>query len=151
MALPPTDDTSGKTPSFDITPLQLHRRKTNALRLVLSFAYAVKHYLREEDGLDWDDYDGVLPASFMREHSRRQSRRNSVSGTDYGSSSGNSRSVSPLRAASTDSMAATATKRVRVKRSSDKIYTPKTPLISGEHSAINFKEYTEVSIPFPLV
>ncbi|KAH9056653.1 Bestrophin, RFP-TM, chloride channel-domain-containing protein [Lactarius vividus] len=159
VALPPTDDTSGKTPSTDITPLQLRRRKTNALKLVLSFVYAVKHYLREEDGLDWEDYVGVLPASFMREQSRLQSRRGSISTfynsvTDNASSSGNSRSVSPLRGASTDgSTTPAATKRVRVKRSLDKIHTAKSPLLSGprEYSAIDFEQYTEISMPFPLV
>ncbi|KAH9001640.1 Bestrophin, RFP-TM, chloride channel-domain-containing protein [Lactarius akahatsu] len=159
VALPPTDDISGKTPSTDITPLQLRRRKTNALKLILSFVYAVKHYLREEDGLDWEDYVGVLPASFMREQSRLQSRRGSISTfynsvTDNASSSGNSRSVSPLRGASTDgSTTPAATKRVRVKRSLDKIHTAKSPLLSGprEHSAIDFEQYTEISMPFPLV
>ncbi|KAI9446829.1 Bestrophin, RFP-TM, chloride channel-domain-containing protein [Lactarius indigo] len=159
VALPPTDDTSGKTPSTDITPLQLRRRKTNALKLILSFVYAVKHYLREEDGLDWEDYVGVLPASFMREQSRLQSRRGSISTfynsvTDNASSSGNSRSVSPLRGASTDgSMTPAATKRVRVKRSLDKIHTAKSPLLSGprEYSAIDFEQYTEISMPFPLI
>ncbi|KAH9063709.1 Bestrophin, RFP-TM, chloride channel-domain-containing protein [Lactarius deliciosus] len=158
VALPPTDDISGKTPSTDITPLQLRRRKTNALKLILSFVYAVKHYLREEDGLDWEDYVGVLPASFMREQSRLQSRRGSISTfynsvTDNVSSSGNSRSVSPLRGASTDgSTTPAATKRVRVKRSLDKIHTAKSPLLSGptEHSAIDFEPYTEISMPFPL-
>ncbi|KAH8983702.1 Bestrophin, RFP-TM, chloride channel-domain-containing protein [Lactarius hatsudake] len=159
VALPPTDDISGKTPSTDITPLQLRRRKTNALKLILSFVYAVKHYLREEDGLDWEDYVGVLPASFMREQSRLQSRRGSISTfynsvTDIASSSGNSRSVSPLRGASTDgSTTPAATKRVRVKRSLDKIHTAKSPLLSGpgEHSAIDFEQYTEISMPFPLI
>ncbi len=159
MALPPTDDTSGKTPSTDITPLQLRRRKTNALKFIISFVYAVKHYLREEDGLDWEDYVGVLPASFMREQSRYQSRRSSASTfynsvTDNTSSSGNSRSVSPLRGASTDgSTTPAATKRVRVKRSLDKIHTAKSPLLSGprEYRAIEFEQYTEVSMPFPLV
>ena len=154
VALPPTDDTTGKTPSIDTTPLQLRRRKTDALKLILSFVYAVKHYLREEDGLGWEDYVGVLPAWFMRGQSRRQSRRGSISTShnsvaDNASSSGNSRSASPLIDGST---APPATKRGRVKRSLDKIHTAKSPLLSRsrEYSAIDF-EYTEVSIPFPLV
>jgi putative membrane protein len=157
VALPPTDDTTGKTPSTDITPLQLRRRKTDALKLILSFVYAVKHYLREEDGLDWDDYVGVLPASFMREQSRRQSRRGSIS-MSYNSVGengySNSGSASPLIGMSADGSAPpAATKRVRVKRSLDKIHTAKSPLLSGsrEFSAIDFERYTEVSMPFPLV
>ena len=159
MALPPTDDATGKTPSTDITPLQLRRRKTDALKLILSFVYAVKHYLREEDGLDWEDYVGVLPTSFRRERSRRQSRRGSISTfynsvAENGSSSGNSRPASPLIGMSTDgSTPPVATKRVRVKRSSDKIHTAKSPLLSEsrEFSAIDFEQYKEVSMPFPLM
>jgi putative membrane protein len=157
VALPPTDDTTGKTPSTDITPLQLRRRKTDALKLILSFVYAVKHYLREEDGLGWEDYVGVLPASFMREQSRLQSRRASIS-MSYNSvgenGSSNSGSASPLIGMSADGSAPpAATKRVRVKRSLDKIHTAKSPLLSGsrEFSAIDFERYTEVSMPFPLV
>ncbi|KAI0290506.1 Bestrophin, RFP-TM, chloride channel-domain-containing protein [Russula brevipes] len=156
VALPPTDDTTGKTPSTDVTPQQLRRRKIDALKLIVSFVIATKHYLREEDGLDWDDYAGVVPESFTRSYSRRQSRRSSVSTgynavSEYSSSTGNSRSVSPSRCASSDGSPVAATKRVRVKRSSDRVLTSRSPLIAGEHSSIDFNDYTEASIPFPLV
>jgi len=158
VALPPTNDTTGKTPMTDITTLQLHRRKRDTLKLILAFVYAVKHYLREEDGLQWDDYKGVIPESFMRTYSRRQSRRSSVSlgynaTSEHGStSSGNSRSGSPSREASTDgSLPRVTTKRVRVKRSLDKVPTARTPLVAGEHSTIVFQDYADASIPFPLV
>ncbi|KAH9999006.1 hypothetical protein BJV77DRAFT_1058565 [Russula vinacea] len=138
VALPPADDTTGKTPSTDITPLQLRRRKVDALKLVLAFVYAVKHYLREEDGLDWDDYAGVIPESFMRSQSRRQSRRNSVSMgysamSEHGSSVIQSRSASP----------GLCDKRVRVKRSSDNVPTTRSPLI--EHNTIDFQAYSNNS------
>jgi len=113
--------------------------------------------LREEDGLDWDDYVGVIPTSFVQAQSRRQSRPGSISTaynavSDYGSSIGNSRSTSPSRSANADgSTAPAATKRVRVKRSLDKIQTARSPLVAGEHSSVDFKPYTEASIPFPLV
>lgn len=151
------DDTSGKTPSIDITPLQLRRRKTDTLKLILTYVYSVKHYLRQEDGVEWEDYVGVIPDSFTRLYSRCQSRRSSGSigcsaVSEHGSSIGNSRSVSPSRGASTDSTSPpVATKRVRVKRSLDKIPTARTPLLSEEHSTIDFKAYTDVSIPVPLV
>jgi len=113
--------------------------------------------LREEDGLDWDDYVGVIPTSFVQAQSRRQSRPGSISTaynavSDYGSSIGNSRSTSPSRSANADgSTAPAATKRVRVKRSLDKIQTARSPLVAGQHSSVDFKPYTEASIPFPLV
>jgi ion channel-forming bestrophin family protein len=151
VALPPADDTTGKTPSTDVTPLQLRRRKTDTLKLVLSFVYAVKHYLREEDGLDWDDYDGIIPTSFIQAQSRRSSRTGSIS-TTYNAVSDHSRSTSPSRSANVNSITTlTATKRVRVKRSLDKIQTAKTPLVAGEHSSICFSPRGEASMPFPLV
>jgi ion channel-forming bestrophin family protein len=127
------------------------------MKLVLSFVYAVKHYLREEDGSEWEDYVGVLPESFSRLYSRRESRRSSVSigynaVSEHGSSVGNSRSASPSRGGSTDgSSPRVATKRVRVKRSLDKVPTARTPLVEGAHSTIDFEAYAELSIPFPLV
>jgi len=156
-ALPPLDDTTGNTPSTDITPLQLRRRKIDALKLILSFVYSVKHYLREEDGVEWDDYVGVIPESFMRLYSRRQSRRSSVSigynaVSEPGSSAVPSRSASPglSGSTSTDGFAVPAgTKRVRVKRSLERVATSRSPLV--EHSTIDFREYNNVSIPFPLI
>jgi len=158
VALPPQDDTSGKTPATDITPLQLRRRKVDALKLIISYVYSVKHYLREEDGLEWDDFVGVIPESFLRSYSGRQSRRSSISTgyhavSEHGSSVGNSRPASPGLSGcpSTDgSSSPVATKRVRVKRSSDRVVTARSPLIEG-HSAIDFQAYNNVSIPFPLV
>ena len=124
----------------------------------MSYVYSVKHYLREEDGLEWDDYVGIIPESFSRTYSRRQSRRSSISTgynavSEHGSSVGNSRPESPgqSRSASADgSPSPVATKRVRVKRSSDRIVTSRSPLIEG-HSAIDFQAYNNLSIPFPLV
>jgi putative membrane protein len=123
----------------------------------MSYVYSVKHYLREEDGLEWDDYAGIIPESFSRSYSRRQSRRNSISAgynavSEHGSSVGNSRPESPGLSGSTsaDGSPLPATKRVRVKRSSDKVATTRSPLIEG-HSAIDFQEYNNLSIPFPLV
>jgi ion channel-forming bestrophin family protein len=149
---------SGKTPATDITPLQLRRRKIDALKLIISYVYSVKHYLREEDGLEWDDYVGVIPESFSRSYSRRQSRRSSISTgynavSEHGSSVGNSRPASPgqSRGTSADgSPPPVATKRVRVKRSIDRVVTAKSPLIEG-HSTIDFQAYNNLSIPFPLV
>lgn len=34
------------------------------MKLAVAYAYSVKHHLRDENGLDYSDYDGVLPASF---------------------------------------------------------------------------------------
>jgi putative membrane protein len=107
--------------------------------------------------LEWDDFVGVIPESFMRSYSRRQSRRSSISTgynavSEHGSSVVNSRPESPgqFRSTSTDdSSSPVATKRVRVKRSTDRVATSKSPLIDGH--TIDFQAYRNVSIPFPLV
>ncbi|KAI9056841.1 UPF0187-domain-containing protein [Trametes sanguinea] len=67
VSTPPADDTAkGKSAAANLTPSQLRRRKVDAIKLCLCFAYAVKHYLRGEDGLEWEDYAGILPASTAR-------------------------------------------------------------------------------------
>ncbi|THH09237.1 hypothetical protein EW146_g8737 [Bondarzewia mesenterica] len=166
VALPPTDEapprTKGKTPKTTVTASQLRRRKADALKLCLAFAYAVKHYLREEDGLDWDDYIDVVPASFFKEHDigpdAARSRKNSATVSynavsDAMSSLDNSRTASPDAGVNSDGSGhtPTATKRVRVKRSLDKLHGAKTPLLTSDHRAINFNPYTEATIPLPLV
>lgn len=45
----------------------------------------------------------------------------------------------------------TATKRVRVKRSVDKLPTARTALLGPEYQTITFDPYTESTIPLPLV
>ena len=44
------------------------RRKIDALKMIITYVYSVKHYLREEDSLEWDDYAGILPESFSRSY-----------------------------------------------------------------------------------
>ncbi|TFY74310.1 hypothetical protein EWM64_g9702, partial [Hericium alpestre] len=67
-ALPPPDNAiapsalQGKTPTHTMTAAQLRRVKADALKLCVSFVFAVKHYLREEDGLHWEDYDASCRA-----------------------------------------------------------------------------------------
>lgn len=166
VALPPTDDappnTKGKTPTTTVTAAQLHRTKADALKICLAFSFAVKHYLREEDGLDWDDYTGVIPDSFYKAHGmgRLRSRKssaaasyNAVTDAALTASPETSRTASPDKHLGSDSVGqtATATKRVRVKRSVDKLPGSKTPLMSSEHRTINFNPYTEATIPLPLI
>ncbi|TDL27602.1 UPF0187-domain-containing protein [Rickenella mellea] len=56
----------GKTPGSGLNPHQLRQKKINAVKLCVSFAFAVKHHLRDEPGLDYADYEDVLPSSFAR-------------------------------------------------------------------------------------
>lgn len=151
VAPPPTDlppsHAKGKTPTSDLTPVQLRRRKIDALHLAIAFVYSVKHYLRGEDGLEWEDYVGIVPAWFLRfakttpgsyaatrdsslgpGNDERWSARNSPEGTIKGD----------------------ATKRIRVKRSKPQLGGATTPLLSESHRIVNFAE-EELSMPLPLV
>ncbi|KAF5386722.1 hypothetical protein D9615_001835 [Tricholomella constricta] len=157
VALPPTDaqpaHVKGKTPTSDITASQLKRRKIEALKLSLSFAYAVKHYLRGEDGIKWDDFYGVLPASFARydetgfniQHNSASRSYSALRNDSVDVEAGSDRSTS-------DGPKPDATKRVRPKRSKQQLSGQATPLLSSTHRTVEFHAYAdEASLPLPLV
>ena len=170
VAVPPSDDASkGKFPGATLSTKQLRRKKVEAIKLALVFTFACKHYLRGEDGLDWADYTGILPASVVRlsqPSSRKTSAWTSYSATakssrtesredssdDDSAQAGQSGGVEVVSRVSTD-----ATKRVRVKRSKDNVKasvkSPATPLLSsGLHAAIDFHSDPDVlTTPLPLM
>ncbi|EMD34523.1 hypothetical protein CERSUDRAFT_67494 [Gelatoporia subvermispora B] len=166
VAVPPADDiTKGKYPAANLTAEQLRRKKVNAMKLCTCFAYAVKHYLRGEDGLDFEDYAGILPAAIARlvqSGVRKTSAFASYSATARTTRSNSRASTpdenavnlmgAPMRTASVD-----ATKRIRPKRSKDKLKRPgaktsKTPLISTLHQTIDFNAAPEeLTTPLPLI
>lgn len=153
----------------DLTSAQLRRRKVDAVKLAVAFAYATKHYLRGEDGLDWEDYVGVLPASTVQlvrygVPTRRASTAMSYAATARSSPGGfrtpdDAGSPLNLGDAEVRSPSADATKRIRVKRSKDKLKLPSTktshtPLLSERalHQTIDFHPHPEtLSTPLPLV
>jgi len=145
----PPPGIKGKTLLSDITPQQLRRRKTEVLQLALSFAYTVKHYLREEDGLHHEDYIGVLPSSFARYDETGYNTNMNSSITSYAAtdiSKKNSRDGSRSGRTSPD-----ATKRVRAKRSKTLVSGSTSPLLQNAHSAVDFHPFADHgSIPLPL-
>ncbi|OCH95244.1 hypothetical protein OBBRIDRAFT_884074 [Obba rivulosa] len=165
IAVPPADDeTKGKSPAANLNAEELRRKKVNVLKLCICYAYAVKHYVRGEDGLDYEDYAGILPASTARlvqKSARKTSACVSYSATAHTTRSqsrsgtpdespDNSREQSP--AVSID-----ATKRIRPKRSKDKLKLPgakssKTPLLNNLHQTIDFNSSSEEpTTPLPLI
>lgn len=164
VAVPPADDAAkGKAPSANLTPAQLRRRKVNALKLCAAFAFTVKHYLRGEDGLEWADYAGILPATTAGLVRGGKASRGTSAYTTYAATAHTSVTTSgvgtpdegrPLEVAVE---AGDATKRIRVKRSKDKLKqpgakTPRTPLLSALHQTIDFNAHPEqLSTPLPLV
>lgn len=135
----------------------------------------MKHYLRGEDGLDWDDYAGILPPSVARLAQPSGSRR-MPAWTSYATMERTSRegsaaasgdegehaSLSSCPQNGTDNAGemregVNATKRIRVKRSKDKLKQPgvkssQTPLLSGLHQTIDFNsDPNSLTTPLPLV
>jgi ion channel-forming bestrophin family protein len=118
----------------------------------------VKHYLRGEDGVNWEDYQGVLPASFARFDEIGFNTQRTVATKSYAATHNNSAShgrdgdPSPSGRTTPDGPKPDATKRVRVKRSKQQISGPTTPLLGGTHRSVEFHPYAdEASLPLPLV
>lgn len=157
--------------------MELRHKKVEALKLCICFAYAVKHYLRGEDGFEWEDFNGILPASVGRivqngangnqsgktstyvsySATARTSRSNSIPRTDspVELDENTLRAPSPAPGLAPEGV---ATKRVRVKRSKDKLKQPstkvssKTPLMSTLHQTIDFNaDPSQLTTPLPLM
>ncbi|TFK26382.1 hypothetical protein FA15DRAFT_667469 [Coprinopsis marcescibilis] len=163
--LPPADQPAfGKTPTTPLTLSQLRRKKVDCLHLVLSFAFATKHYLRGEDGIDYPDYAGILPKSFLRREDIAYGARGTASPSQLFSylrdssadlttykSRDNSVPRSGTQTPDTLSLRPDATKRVRAKRSKTRISADAgTPLLA-EHRAVDFASYEDASMPLPLI
>ena len=167
VAVPPADDTTkGKGPAGLMSAKELRRKKVQTIKLCVCFAFAVKHYLRGEDGLDWDDYIGILPPTVAKlakpGASRKTSAWTSYNATQQASpehSGTSSRDEqaddehdgSPVRSGSLD-----ATKRIRVKRSKERmkpgVKSPSTPLLNAIHQTIDFNpDPDNLTTPLPLV
>jgi putative membrane protein len=162
VGVPPSEDdipahAKGKTPVSSITPAQLRRRKVEALRLALSFAFAAKHYLRGEDGTDYDDYIGVLPSTFPRHDDQpgfMNGRTYASSPTSYSATGNTSRAASVHDGRSDSESKPDATKRVRPKRSKrDLASSQKTSTVGTAvaHRAVEFLSQAEdMTLPLPL-
>ena len=181
MSVPAQDDASrSKFPNATLTPAKLRRRKVDAIKLCLCFSYAVKHYLRGEDGLDWEDYAGILPASTSRLFQGLYQPPNkdykyvtgkSTAFTSYAATEHTTRRASPEgmgTGSSTPGLEGVdldiergrgtvdATKRIRVKRSKDRLKGPgqrsTTPLLSSLQHTIDFSaDPDSLSTPLPMV
>ncbi|ESK92995.1 hypothetical protein Moror_8898 [Moniliophthora roreri MCA 2997] len=154
VAPPPTDQqafsSKGKIPTSQYTTSQIRRRKADTLHLCLAFAFAVKHYLRGEDGLNWGDYREVLPAGFARFDEVGHNTAKTQTSGNYQTIT---HSDAPSGAASLESsFRSDATKRVRPKRSKNKISGATTPLLSDTHRTVEFHAFADqASLPLPLL
>lgn len=162
----PEDQPSGAKgkSSTHLTAASLRRRKIETIHLCLSFAYAAKHYLRGEDGVNYPDYIGVLPPSFAKYDSVQgysvNARRNDSPGRNPGTRQGTVSSENPygtesLVASGTvtpDTLRNDATKRVRAKRSKTVLPSEATPLLGASHRVVDFHTFgEESSMPLPVM
>jgi len=157
VALPPTteqpDHAKGKTPVTSLAASHLHHRKIEAIRLCLSFAFASKHYLRGEDGIHWDDFQGVLPAAFVRFQEQGFNTQQTTEPRSYSVMSGDSNKSNESGSSTPNGPKHDATKRVRAKRSKQQIVTSTTPLLSGSHHTVDFhtSPVDTASMPLPMM
>ena len=133
----------------------MRKQKQDVVKLCLGYAFAVKHYLRGEDGLDWDDYLDVLPSSFFKlGHNDRETLENRSLGSSLVAPSSNSSSASASRVRIDDGRETPdATKRIRVKRNKPGL-SRRSTLLEGSHwnagySAIDV--HADITMPLPLM
>jgi len=116
-----------------LSPVNLKEEKIRALKLLLSYAYAVKHHLRGEVGTDWPDYKDVLPLNFARFD-------------EIGFGRTKNRVYSSINSGTT-------TQKARIVH--DDLVTdasPTTPLLTDSHHTVEFHAYPEpMSLPLPMV
>ncbi|KAL9714869.1 hypothetical protein Ac2012v2_001529 [Leucoagaricus gongylophorus] len=156
----PPPEAAAKYPTDKLTKPELHKQKVEALHLALAFAFAVKHYLRGEDGIDYLDYDNILPASFARYDETGYNTLKPGQSIDPYESTLNPEHSHSLNGSGVSPSGSVherldATKRVRPKRSKQKLQvepSATTPLLSGNHRIVEFHPYAvETSLPLPLV
>jgi len=159
VSLPPTESSipenlKGKVQfSTATTAGQLRKQKQDLIKLCLGYAFAVKHYLRGEDGLDWDDYLDVLPASFLKlgPNDRTTSENPSLVSSMVASSSTNSPITPNGRQDGRETP--DATRRIRVKRSKRNLSRRLTLLEGSQwhpgYSTIDV--HADITMPLPLI
>lgn len=160
VALPPIENgvanTQARIPISQLTPAEVKRQKIEVLRCCLGFVYAVKHYLRGEDGADYGDLAGVLPPHFsLHSYLGYNTNHGHPPAMSYAAMQGSTSDASISDRRSVD-----ATKRVKRKRSkkdtpaNPQANTPgsTTPLLSDSHQTVEFHPDTDhISMPLPLM
>ncbi|KAF8448017.1 Bestrophin, RFP-TM, chloride channel-domain-containing protein [Boletus edulis BED1] len=157
VALPPTENgvanTQARISNPQLTHAELKRQKIDVLRYCLGFVFAVKHYLRGEDGTDHGDLIGILPPHFSFHDALGYTTSHKYPSVPLMQGSVSDASISDRRSVD-------ATKRVRRKRSKKNIgpqpstHTPgcTTPLLGDSHQTVEFHSYADyISMPLPLI
>ena len=152
-----------------VSASQLRKAKEEVLKLCIAYIYAVKHRLRGEFGVDYDDYEGVLPKYIARFDAGGFSSTSSpASGT------GSYQSVASLGPAMTrrksdpnvtdvpmdqnkgrhehDSHDHTHGIHFRNHSVTVSEQGPNTPLLGNNHRTVEFHPYADITtLPLPLM
>ena len=144
-------NTQARVLNSQLTHAEVKHQKIETLRYCLGFVYAVKHYLRGEDGADYGDLAGVLPPHFsLHGDLGYTTNHGHPSVLSYAAMQGSASDASISDRRSVD-----ATKRVKRKRSKKNMGPPPgctTPLLSDSHQTVEFHPYADhISIPLPLM
>lgn len=135
--------------------LNLKAEKSRAMRLCVSFAFAVKHHLRAEFGTDYPDLLGVLPAEFARFDETGWDRTYHGGEGNYGATEGTPGSHNrPLdeEAGQQPQLHHHASGRIQVTGSQATISNSQTPLLAGNDRRVEHHGYpTSESFPLPLI
>ncbi|KAG8751652.1 hypothetical protein FRC14_007710 [Serendipita sp. 396] len=109
----------------------LRNEKIRFMKLLVAFAIATKHHLRNEPGLDYEDYIGLLPPELYRD----------------GSSGWES-----TTAANPDHSFTYSPTQAKPRPNALRQPTPSTPLLSDSQRTVEFHAYPErQAMPIPLV
>ncbi|KAF8328805.1 Bestrophin, RFP-TM, chloride channel-domain-containing protein [Cantharellus anzutake] len=118
-----------------LTKDSLRELKIRALRLIVAFLYATKHHLRDEPGIDYEDYQGLFPDGFST-----YLQTSIVTGSQGSSPSGGN---TPNRV---------TRPRVTNVGTSKTVVEERTPLLNGQSHIIHFHEYPATQpLPLPLI
>ncbi|KAJ1310336.1 hypothetical protein OPQ81_007075 [Rhizoctonia solani] len=155
-----------------ITSVSLRIEKERALKLMVAFVVAVKHHLRSEDGVDYPDYIGLLPADFSRFDNRGFNKSNKHGTRDYtrlretsaipipgnnanasGHAQGLSTSVGDMEATLVPGSVPRSPHKITFFGSKGAAPGPeRDPLLRGESTTVEFRPYdTRKSLPMPLI
>jgi hypothetical protein len=129
------------TPDSSLEGDNLRVEKIRSLKLLLSFAIAVKHHLRAEYGTEFPDFVGVLPSNFGKYNALGYSNADSPAPEI----SRDATLIDPVTSPASGSQ-----KRLHGSQASEP--DAKTPLLQDDHHTIDFRPYTpRKASPLPLV
>lgn len=139
----PLNRQASSHPQLDVTPAQhlaiathLRKEKIRVVKLCIAYAVAVKHSLRNEESIEYEDFIGLLPPEFARFDDTRRERNLTTSPE---------RSYSSVTISPEDQLGAN--------QSTIDLPSATTPLLNDRHRTIQFfpDSQNRKQMPLPLM